>query len=178
MQVTPVEAHPPRVGAMDAGDDFHHRALAGAVLAGQTVDLTGEQGEVDAPKRLDAAKRLRDACQFKQRHGETSSTVQIRNCSCIQSIPSAFALVTTGPSVTMFLGMSVPVLAPLTTAETPAMIAPPWMRQDGLRTVAYIWPACTALIAGGMASPPPILVSVRPFACMTLEAASAMSSLW
>src|ERR1700684_2891012 len=52
------------------------------------------------------------------------------------------------------------------------------MRQDGLRTVAYIWPPCTALIAGGIASTPPILVSVRPLACITLEAASAMSSLW
>ena len=110
---------------MDAGDDLHHRALAGAVLAGQPVDLAGEQGEVDASKRLDAAKRLRDPLKFEQRHGETSAAGQIRNCSCIQSIPSALALVTTGPSVTIFLGMSVPVLAPFTTADTPAMIAPP-----------------------------------------------------
>src|SRR5580698_1095690 len=78
----------------------------------------------------------------------------------------------------MLFGMSVPVLAPLMTAFTPAMIAPPWMRQEGLRTVAYIAPSCTALIAGGMASTPPILVSVRPLACITLDAASAMSSLW
>src|SRR5271166_517913 len=52
------------------------------------------------------------------------------------------------------------------------------MRQDGLRTVAYISPPCTALIAGGMASTPPILVSVRPLAAITLAAASAISSLW
>src|SRR6202034_2481487 len=103
---------------------------------------------------------------------------QMRNCPSIQSIPSALALVTTGPSVTMFFGMSVPVLAPPTTACTPAMIAPPWMRHDGLRTVAYIWPACTAVIAGGIASQPPIFISVRPLACITLDAASAMSSLW
>src|SRR3984885_14810062 len=93
-------------------------------------------------------------------------------------MPSAFALVTTGPSVTMLFGMSVPVLAPLITAETPAMTAPPWMRQDGLRTVAYISPFWTAVNAGGMASTRPILVSVRPLACMTFAAARAISSLW
>jgi hypothetical protein len=40
-------------------------------------------------------------------------------------MPSAFALVTTGPSVTICFGMSVPVFAPFMTADTPAMIAPP-----------------------------------------------------
>ena len=86
MHVLSVDAHAPCVGAVDAGDDLHHRALARAVLAGQTMDLTGEQREVDLAKRLDAAKRLRDALEFEQRHGETSAAVQIRNCSCIQSI--------------------------------------------------------------------------------------------
>ena len=117
MDLLAVDAHAPGVGGMDAGDDLHHRALAGAVLAGQTMDLAGEQREVDASKRLDAAKRLRDARQFEQRHGERSAAVQMRNCSCIHSMPSALVLVTTGPSVTMFFGMSVPVFAPFTTAE-------------------------------------------------------------
>ena len=102
------DAHRPRIRAMDAGDDFHQRTLAGAVLAGQSVDLAGVQREVDASKRLDAAKRLRNVSQFKQRH--RASTTQIRNCSCIHSMPSALALVTTGPSVTMLLGM--PAFAP------------------------------------------------------------------
>src|SRR6185437_5634725 len=131
------------------------------------MDLAGVQGEVDAPKRLDAAKRLRHAGQFEQRHLRFGQD-QIRNWSCIQSMPSALALVTTGPSATMFFGISLPVFAPCTTAWTPAMIDPPWMRQDGLRTVAYIWPACTALIAGGIASQPPILMPVRPLASITL----------
>ena len=112
MHVLSVDAHAPGVGGVDAGDDLHHRALARAVLAGQTMDLTGGEREVDAAKRLDAAERLRDARHFEQRHAELSRTVQMRNCSCIQSMPSALALVTTGPSVTMFFGMSVPVLAP------------------------------------------------------------------
>ena len=52
-------------------------------------------------------------------------------------MPGALALVTTGPSVTMFFGMPPsPVFSPFTTAATPATIAPPWMRQEGLRTVA------------------------------------------
>jgi hypothetical protein len=65
MDLLAVDAHAPRVGRMGAGDDLHHRAFARAVLAGETVDLTGEQRKVDAPKRLDAAKRLRDARQFE-----------------------------------------------------------------------------------------------------------------
>ena len=69
------DAHRPGIRAMDAGDDFHHRALAGAVFAGQSVDLAGVQREVDIPKRLDAAKRLRNVSQFKQRHGERSTAV-------------------------------------------------------------------------------------------------------
>ncbi len=75
MDLLAVDAHAPGVGGMDAGDDLHHRALAGAVLAGQAMDLAGQQSEIDASKRLDAAKRLRDARQFEQRHGERSAAV-------------------------------------------------------------------------------------------------------
>ena len=45
----------------------------------------------------------------------------------------------------MFFGMPpCPVFSPVTTAATPATIAPPWIRQDGLRTVASIRPSLTA----------------------------------
>src|SRR5260370_1737538 len=124
---------------------------------------------------MDPAKRLRDAGQFEQRgrHRRVLPVLdQIRNCSSIHSMPSALSLVTTGPSVTMFLGMSVPLLAPLITAETPAMTAPPWMRHDGLRTVANISPPCTALIPGRSPSPPPLLLSVRHLPAITLPPAS------
>ena len=50
---------------MHAGDDLHQRRLAGAVLADETMDLAGEQREVDPAKRLDAAEGLRDPLQFK-----------------------------------------------------------------------------------------------------------------
>ena len=94
-------------------------------------------------------------------------------------MPGAFALVTTGPSVTMFFGMPpAPVFSPATTAATPATTAPPWMRQDGLRTVACMRPSLTAASAGGIASHPPTNMSVRLCAFITLAAASAMSSLW
>src|SRR3984957_15332250 len=74
MHLLPVDAHHPRIGPVDAGDDFHHRAFASAVLAGQTVDLAGVQREVDIPKRLDAAKRLRNVGQFKQRHRASTTS--------------------------------------------------------------------------------------------------------
>ena len=51
-------------------------------------------------------------------------------------MPAALALVTTGPSVTTLFGMPCPLFSPAVTAATPATIAPPWMRQEGLRTVA------------------------------------------
>jgi hypothetical protein len=65
MDLLPVDAHAACVGGMNAGDDLHHRAFASAIFAGQTVDLAGVQREVDSPKRLDAAKRLRNVGQFK-----------------------------------------------------------------------------------------------------------------
>jgi hypothetical protein len=48
-----------------AGDDLHQRALAGAVLANETVDLAGMKREVDTTKRFDAAEALRDALEFQ-----------------------------------------------------------------------------------------------------------------
>ncbi len=68
MDLPAFDAHASGIGRVDAGDDFHHRALASAVLAGETMDLAGVQREVDIPKRLDAAKRLRNVSQFEQRH--------------------------------------------------------------------------------------------------------------
>ena len=68
MHFLSVDAHGAGIGRVHAGDDFHHRAFASAVLAGETMDLAGVQREVDIPKRLDAAKRLRNVSQFEQRH--------------------------------------------------------------------------------------------------------------
>src|SRR5713226_9290632 len=48
-----------------ARDDLHQRAFAGPVLADETMDLAGSEGEIDSPKRLDAAKGFGDAVQFK-----------------------------------------------------------------------------------------------------------------
>ena len=50
---------------MHAGDDFHQRALAGAVFADETVDLAGGKREVDPAERLDAAEGLGDLLQFE-----------------------------------------------------------------------------------------------------------------
>ena len=50
---------------MHAGDDLHQRALARTVLADETMDLAGEECEVHAAQRLDAAEGLRDLVQFE-----------------------------------------------------------------------------------------------------------------
>src|ERR1700733_889816 len=68
MDFLSVDTHGSGISRMDTGDDLHHRAFASAVLAGETMDLAGVQREVDIPKRLDAAKRLRNVSQFEQRH--------------------------------------------------------------------------------------------------------------
>src|SRR5438128_2221731 len=62
-------------------------------------------------------------------------------------MPAALAFVTTGPSVITCFGMPCPLFSPAFTAATPAMMAPPWMRQEGLRTVANMRPSLTAWIA-------------------------------
>ncbi len=61
-----IEQHPALEGGIDAGDDFHQGALAGPVLADEPVNFAGPQHEIDIPKGLDAAKRLRDAVEFQQ----------------------------------------------------------------------------------------------------------------
>ena len=55
-----VEHEAAREFRMHAGDDLHQRALAGAVLADETMDLAGGEREVDPAQRLDAAEGLRD----------------------------------------------------------------------------------------------------------------------
>src|SRR5262249_35351617 len=45
---------------MHAGDDLHHRRLAGAVLADQAMDLAGLELEVDVAQRRHTAEGLRD----------------------------------------------------------------------------------------------------------------------
>ena len=53
-----VEADLAAVGAQDAIDDVHQRRLAGAVLAGEGVDLALAQLELDAAQRVDRSERL------------------------------------------------------------------------------------------------------------------------
>ena len=62
-----VDPHFAGVAGVDAGDDLHQRALAGAVLARDAVDRARPQREIDAPQRVDAAERLGDSRQFQAR---------------------------------------------------------------------------------------------------------------
>jgi hypothetical protein len=54
---------------VSAGNDPDERALAGAVLPEEGVDLAGPQVEVDAPERASATEGLRQAAQFEERGG-------------------------------------------------------------------------------------------------------------
>ena len=67
-----VEPHHAVVFGVHAGDDLHHRAFAGAVLADQAVDLARAQGEVHVGQRRHAAEGLGDAAQL-QRGGDGGS---------------------------------------------------------------------------------------------------------
>jgi hypothetical protein len=51
-----------RVVAVDAGENFHQRRFAGAVLAHQRVHFAAFQFEVDALQRPNAGEGFRDAC--------------------------------------------------------------------------------------------------------------------
>src|SRR5581483_2378335 len=144
------------------GDAFHPEARHPRRISGGDFSLVAHPGH---PKSV---KTGRERSRAPGPKIPDRSSNQIRKWSSIHCIPAALALVTTGPSVTTFIGMPPsPVFSPLT-AATPAMMAPPWMRQDGLRTVAVIRPSATAARAGGMASQPPILMSVRLCAFITL----------
>ena len=57
-----------RIGRrIDAGKDFHQRALAGAVVADQGGDLAGAGVEVHAAQRLDVAEPFDDAARLQDR---------------------------------------------------------------------------------------------------------------
>ena len=64
--LAPVQHETAREFRMHAGDDLHQRALAGAVLADETMDLAGGEREVDPTQRLDAAEGLGDLVQFEE----------------------------------------------------------------------------------------------------------------
>ena len=50
----------PWSGVITPDSDAHQRALAGAVLAEQDVDLAGQEVEIDAAQRVHAAEPLLD----------------------------------------------------------------------------------------------------------------------
>ena len=62
---SPLELDLARVARVDAGEHLHQRALAGAVLAHQRMNLAREQAEVDRVQRPDAAERLVDAAHLE-----------------------------------------------------------------------------------------------------------------
>ena len=61
----PVELDLAGVREVDAGQDLHERALAGAVLAHQRMDLAGEQAEVDRVQRPGVTEQLVDATHLE-----------------------------------------------------------------------------------------------------------------
>jgi hypothetical protein len=63
----------PLVGAIEPREDVRERALAGAVLSEQGVDLTLERLEVDAVVRHDAGEPLGDATARDRRARPTIS---------------------------------------------------------------------------------------------------------
>ena len=64
-----VDADLARVGLVEPGQDVHERALAGAVLAEQGVDLARPQVEVDVVVGDDAGEALDDAAHLDRRRG-------------------------------------------------------------------------------------------------------------
>ena len=61
-----IEPHHAVEHGVDAGDDFHQRALAGPVLPDQPVDLARTKVEIDAFKGRHAAEPFADAFELQQ----------------------------------------------------------------------------------------------------------------
>src|SRR4029077_8414945 len=64
MRWASVDAHFALIAGMHAGYDLHERALAGAVLADETVDLADLQRKIDGAQGLHAAERLGELPQY------------------------------------------------------------------------------------------------------------------
>ena len=83
MHFAAVDAHLPLIAGVDAGDDLHQRALAGAVLPDETVNLAGVERKIDGAQGLHAAERLGYAGEFEERRPHRRGTFarfdQIRN---------------------------------------------------------------------------------------------------
>ena len=59
-------AHGTAVAAVHSGDDLHHRGLARAVLADQSMNLAGVGVEFAAAERANAAEALLNVGEFEQ----------------------------------------------------------------------------------------------------------------
>ena len=64
----PVDEDLPGIGLVQPVEDVHQRALPGAVLAEEGMDLAGREGEVDAVVGDDAGEPLDDAAELDGRH--------------------------------------------------------------------------------------------------------------
>ena len=143
--------------------------LAGAVLADETVDLARRSVKSTSRSACDAAERLGDAGRSSRSGRSLLGHRRIRQTRCSDQEVILHPQHAGGVGLGDDRTVGDDVLRDAAcrssrrsmTAATPATIAPPWMRQDGLRTVANMRPSETASIAGGMASTPPIRISVR-----------------
>ena len=59
-----VEGHAPAVGRLDAGEDLHERALAGAVLSEDRMHLARASLELDAAEGDGQAERLAEVAEY------------------------------------------------------------------------------------------------------------------
>src|SRR5260221_13090285 len=77
-----IDAHQPaldadlatRIGPVCARQYLHERRFAGAVLAHQSVDVPGIDGQVDIAQRLDAEEGLGDPAHFEDPVGHVASS--------------------------------------------------------------------------------------------------------
>ena len=75
----PVDDDLARIGPLDSADDLDERRFAAAVLAGEAVDLSGDEVERDAPERPHPSVRLDDVPHVERRLLRTHvSTLSLR----------------------------------------------------------------------------------------------------
>ena len=82
-----------------AGENLHQRALAGAVLADQGMNLAGPEVEIDVDQRRDAAERLGYADGFQDEAAASARPLRDARSSIGRSIlPRRFLLHALEPS--------------------------------------------------------------------------------
>src|SRR5206468_1376111 len=153
----PVDKDFAGVRLLHAAENFHQRALAGAVLADNRDDLAPPDGQIDPIERGHARERFADFSRFQQRrHHLPRSFLSSSQNACAPSL----RMTRTGTSMILFEGMP----ASWPRARAVNTLTDWYPNSNGCcTTVAWTVPSSTAASVSSSSSKPTI--GILPCLC-------------